>query len=807
MDVRRFLTAVLALTALISGSFVGAASGQAVSHPVGRLSRSSGPLIPTRITINGRALATVTAVRFGASVVHSVSHHASTGLAVTTPRRTTPGAVTVALLSKRRWTAIGVYRYLARPVITGLSSTSGQPSGGGTVVLTGRALTPAPIVRFGTTRAAVRQAGPGRLVVTVPPALDGAVGVSVSTAGGASRRATYRYITPADHESHSYTPAPDTVTIDPDSVQWVTGGPDVDDLDDTAYAPWLVSLAAGVASPPDGADVFLEPGHDVFPSGLTGVVASTAAQQDGSTRVTINPAPLDSSLSSARVSFSGDSAAPQESSQVRRLDTSGEVDQDFAGEASYDKLGPGAFTCENNIGDEVSFSGSLSLEFTKLRPVANFDATTGPSFNVYLQGSVDVTGKVTAEESASCRLRVLWADAHRRIIPIGTSGATVSFGPAVEFKLSVAGTVEVKQTTRFMYGVSKYMNDAPQLIHVAVNSSPDWEVNSEVSIGVSAGVSVQFGLLDRIGIQAKAELYATATASAPVVGKPHLCVSVDWGFSISLDAYLDLFVARWDSAARTYRLNFEPYHHCGDSIAGILDSSDPVIADNELSDATIGQEYDAQLSTADGRDGTWQATDALPGGLALSDDGELSGTPTSGVGTHRIGVVFVDESGRKATDVLMLTVDPSDGLGGGDIQATLTWTGPADLDLHAEEPDGNEIYFENPGPSDGGGELDHDSNADCAFEDDAPAENIHWPAGDAESGTYYVWVQTYAQCDTDDLNWHLVVRVKGQVVLDTTGYDTSDQYEIDYDSTSDAIRAHVQARPLRPIATRRIVVK
>jgi hypothetical protein len=55
-------------------------------------------------------------------------------------------------------------------------------------------------------------------------------------------------------------------------------------------------------------------------------------------------------------------------------------------------------------------------------------------------------------------------------------------------------------------------------------------------------------------------------------------------------------------------------------------------------------------------------------------------------------------------------------------------------------------------------------------------------------------VETYAACDTDDLNWHLVVRVRGQVVLDQTGYDTSAAYEIRYGSTERAVPRIRQVR-------------
>lgn len=111
--------------------------------------------------------------------------------------------------------------------------------------------------------------------------------------------------------------------------------------------------------------------------------------------------------------------------------------------------------------------------------------------------------------------------------------------------------------------------------------------------------------------------------------------------------------------------------------------------------------------------------------------------------------------------------------GGGDIQATLTWNSTADLDLHVIDPNGEEIYYSQP-TSESGGALDIDANAGCETVMPHPTENVYWPGGSAPPGTYYVWVETYASCGDPDLTWHLVVKVRGNVVVDRTGADTSD---------------------------------
>ena len=800
----RRIAAVLVSAVLMTCSvLVVPATPASAATTSGYVTPAAGPLTPAQVAVVGRGLSSVSKVRFGTSVISHVAHRGPTRLVLTTPLRHTPGLVAVSLWNGHKWISAGHYRFQAKPVIVSLSRASGEPIGGGSLVITGRSLAPTPTVKFGTTKAVIHSMTSTKLAVVVPPGLDGAVSVTVTTPGGVSAGQTFTYATPAPAAASTYTPLAGTITADPTQVQWVGGGPDPDDPLDTAYSPWIVSLAPGAAVPSVGDGYYVAPGQDVFPSGLTGIVSSLASQVDGSTRVTVEPAAMDETMSSAQVSFSGDNPSPIAAARVQP-NASGEVDQDFTGKASYSGLDSSAFTCTNGIGEDVSFNGSLSIEFTKLHPVAYFSATTGPSFDVYLTGTVVITGKITAEESIDCSLTPLWVDAHRRIIPIGTTGATISFGPAAELKLSVGGSVEVDQTTRFMYGVTKYMSDPTQWIHVAVNTDRSVSVNTELSLTASAGVSVQFGLLDRIGVQAKAELYVSGSASAPVAGATQFCFSADWGFSIGINAFLDLFIVRWDSGSTTFKINFNLYKSCSAPTTPAPPSSAPVITSTVLPSGTVGDGYDTTLSTADGRSGTWSLPNGgLPAGLNLDAAGEITGTPVN-VGTARFAVQFTDDSAQQTTSVVELDVEPSVGLGGGDMQATLTWNGVADLDLHAEEPDSNEIYYGNSGPSAGGGELDHDSNAACSFVDPSPTENIHWPAGEAEAGAYFIWAQTYETCGTDDLNWHLVVRIRGQVVLDTTGYDSSIAYEVDYDPNNPAVTptVHMVAVPKALAAAR-----
>lgn len=116
-----------------------------------------------------------------------------------------------------------------------------------------------------------------------------------------------------------------------------------------------------------------------------------------------------------------------------------------------------------------------------------------------------------------------------------------------------------------------------------------------------------------------------------------------------------------------------------------------------------------------------------------------------------------------------LTVPPNVNIGTGDVQVTLLWQGPADLDLHVNEPGGTEIYFSNR-TSPTGGNLDVDQRAGCSGGTGAPTEghveNIFWPTGRAPAGNYSATVVNYAACGSSNFTYELRITVNGRVVYD-----------------------------------------
>jgi len=102
------------------------------------------------------------------------------------------------------------------------------------------------------------------------------------------------------------------------------------------------------------------------------------------------------------------------------------------------------------------------------------------------------------------------------------------------------------------------------------------------------------------------------------------------------------------------------------------------------------------------------------------------------------------------------------GAKGGDIQISLFWKNHNDLDLHCVDPQGEEIWYSNRKSTRTRGELDVDQNAHPPY-NDAPVENIYWPAGGAPPGLYRVTVVHYAlHGGTDPTQFTVRLVIQGQ---------------------------------------------
>jgi len=303
-------------------------------------------------------------------------------------------------------------------------------------------------------------------------------------------------------------------------------------------APWVVSLAPGTARPALGSDYFLRPGYAVFPSGLAGRVTEVAAQLDGSTRLKVAATDLSETLAATQISYA-DGPPPAARSSYETSSGS---------ELSFPSLGPNVFRCQDRDDAQVSFEGQVGLRIENLNKVFDFRAGRSPYVNAYITGRMVSFGKVTAEVAMTCDLRPAWQNANRKIIPLGSSGATFSFGPTAQIKISASGTVSFEQATRFNYGYQR-SSGGERFTSVADQGAMESQASGSLAVEVSAGISVQAGILDRVGVELKGQVYVEGSALFKAGPPPAVCLELEVGLKASVGAFLDLWIVRWEATA------------------------------------------------------------------------------------------------------------------------------------------------------------------------------------------------------------------------------------------------------------------
>ncbi|GAB2456630.1 hypothetical protein GCM10027062_41130 [Nocardioides hungaricus] len=663
-----------------------------------------------------------------------------------------------------------------KPKVSAITPARGNISGGTTLSIRGRNLTAVKAVTVGGRRATdVRVISPRKVRAVTPAGFAGPVDVRVVTKRGTSKpskASRFTYTTPRPIDTSQYEPAADTVLAD--EVEWVAGGTLGDD-GSTAGAtdPWLVGLGPAAEVPEVGSGFFLQPGGRVFPSGLAGTVSEVSTQADGGVALTIEPAPLSRVMDSVSINYSGPLEMSEDGAGREPVQRAG------LGTLPFPKLGPSAFQCTDQNSRSVSFSGELGLRLENTQ-TSFFLQTPGigvePAVDAWVRADLVLTGKITASSEISCELRPEWQNAQRRVFPIGTTGATISLGPAASFSVSGEGTLQLTQRTRMMVGLSAYNNN-PQFLNVRRDLGTTVQGGDlSVVARASAGVSVQIGALDRIGVEITAQLAATAKLSAQSP-PPSTCVDLVLSFDLSIGGFLDVWIARWTSSTYDRSFPLASWAKCLGQVGPSAPSTDPAITSLRLPAATNGTNYEARLTTLDNREGRWSISrGTLPTGLELEPgSGQVTGRPMASIRNWFFDVTFTDGDGRSTTETVQLFVNPMT-VGSGDIQVTLLWNSPADLDLHVLDPLGEHIYYGEPGPTTSGGFLDNDANAGCSEQLPSPIENVYWPQAAAPSGTYTAYVQVWSDCGATDLSWRLIVRIDGRVVIDRTGQGDSEGY-------------------------------
>lgn len=102
----------------------------------------------------------------------------------------------------------------------------------------------------------------------------------------------------------------------------------------------------------------------------------------------------------------------------------------------------------------------------------------------------------------------------------------------------------------------------------------------------------------------------------------------------------------------------------------------------------------------------------------------------------------------------------------GEVQISLVWNNVNDLDLHCQDPSGDEIFY-GARFSRLGGQLDVDRNAGFPLTA-TPVENIYWPAAGAPLGMYVVSVVHYHHWGgSDPTPYKVRILIRGQEMVFT----------------------------------------
>ncbi len=177
--------------------------------------------------------------------------------------------------------------------------------------------------------------------------------------------------------------------------------------------------------------------------------------------------------------------------------------------------------------------------------------------------------------------------------------------------------------------------------------------------------------------------------------------------------------------------------------------------------------YDASLSGAAVLDGT---ANVVGGDISTT----VVVTTNASTALTSFTLLVASQTGSTISGIAqyLVTINTTAGTSG-QIQVSLNWDAAADLDLHVETPDGEDIYYGNDiGAT--GGMLDLDSNAGCSL-DRVDNENITWGTAIPGAGEYTVRVDLWSACSvTAPMPFVVTTNVLGVVRTFTGTFQPSD---------------------------------
>jgi hypothetical protein len=147
----------------------------------------------TTVVLTGTNFTGATAVSFGGTPATSFTVNSPTQITAVAPAHAA-GTVQVTVTTAVGTSSGVAFTYIAVPTLISVTPSSGPPSGGTVVVLTGTGLTGATAVSFGGTPATLFTVNSDTQITVLTPAhAAGTVQVTVTTPGGTSNGVSYTY--------------------------------------------------------------------------------------------------------------------------------------------------------------------------------------------------------------------------------------------------------------------------------------------------------------------------------------------------------------------------------------------------------------------------------------------------------------------------------------------------------------------------------------------------------------------------------------------------------------------------------------
>jgi hypothetical protein len=538
---------------------------------VASVSPAAGPLGGgTTITIHGARFSGGAAVTVGGKRAGRVRVKSATVLTAVVPAHMAGAAAIVVTEKAGASTGAVRFEYLSKPAISGMSAHSGPVSGGQVVTITGRNLSYATAVLFGSLPGKVLPGGtPAKIRVQVPVSWAASVYVTVKTLGGTTARSAadwYTFQNPRAQLSGRVSAAIGTVVAAPADVAAVAGGPAVA----LATAPWTVTLKATAPVPAVGQAFLLRPGGTVYPGGLAGTV--TAADAAANT-ITVAPATLDAAVASATATFSGPignaSAAVTGTSTRTHLEAhpAGTRPGALTSEIDFGSIDASEAACEGPGGEPVKVTGSFSLTLTNVE--AHVQVDTGSSYatpfvDVWVSYQPTIAVSITAAAEASCSLPPAFQNEHEKLFFLGDTGATIAIAPDASFTVSVAGTVTFSQHSYRFLGLVSNPDGSISRLEGQRSDPAKVTVSGQLKAEAYAGVQIQLGELNVIGVGMSIGGGVAGTAESD--WPPLVCLSAYPYLRGTLYAYLNLWVKEWKLQGFQVELDLSGISSCSPSI-------------------------------------------------------------------------------------------------------------------------------------------------------------------------------------------------------------------------------------------------